>query len=149
MQDAAVRWPLTSATPGLGSNLGPCGLTRRYLAPTPKSPECRGTVNFIACTVGGSRDRPGQAAPDKAASWVSRRAGMMTLCSMAGYSLCAQVQEGPHIMGLIIALLVVWLAFVIVGFVAKALVWLALVGIVLFIATGIYGAFRSRASRTG
>lgn len=74
---------------------------------------------------------------------------MMTLCSMAGYSLCAQVQEGPHIMGLIIALLVVWLAFVIVGFVAKALLWLALVGIVLFIATGIYGAFRSRASRTG
>ncbi|MGB6225409.1 MAG: hypothetical protein WCE78_18310 [Pseudonocardiaceae bacterium] len=52
-------------------------------------------------------------------------------------------------MGLVIALLVVWLAFVIVGFVAKALVWLALVGIVLFIATGIYGAFRSRASRTG
>jgi hypothetical protein len=52
-------------------------------------------------------------------------------------------------MGLIIALLVVWLAFVIVGFVVKALLWLALVGIVLFIATGIYGAFRSRASRTG
>ncbi|HEX4101759.1 MAG TPA: hypothetical protein VHY21_14660 [Pseudonocardiaceae bacterium] len=74
---------------------------------------------------------------------------MMALCSMAGYSLCALVQEGPHIMGLIIALLVVWLAFVIVGFVVKALLWLALVGIVLFIATGIYGAFRSRASRTG
>ncbi len=49
-------------------------------------------------------------------------------------------------MGLIIALLVIWLAFVIVGFVIKALLWLAIVGIVLFIATGIYGAIRSRTS---
>lgn len=49
-------------------------------------------------------------------------------------------------MGLIIALLVIWLAFVIVGFVIKALLWLAIVGIVLFIATGIYGAIRNRTS---
>lgn len=74
---------------------------------------------------------------------------MMTLCSIAGYSRLLAGSGRTKIMGLIIALLVVWLAFVIVGFVAKALLWLALVGIVLFIATGIYGAFRSRASRTG
>ena len=49
-------------------------------------------------------------------------------------------------MGLIIVLLVVWLAFVIVGFAVKALLWLAIVGIVLFVATGIYGASRSRTS---
>jgi hypothetical protein len=49
-------------------------------------------------------------------------------------------------MDLIIALLVVWLAFVIVGFAVKALLWLAIAGIVLFIATGIYGAIRSRTS---
>jgi hypothetical protein len=48
--------------------------------------------------------------------------------------------------GLIIALLVVWLVFVIVGFAIKALLWLAIVGIVLFLATGIYGAVRSRTS---
>jgi predicted cobalt transporter CbtA len=42
-------------------------------------------------------------------------------------------------MGVIIALLVVWLAFVIVGFAIKTLLWLAIVGIVLFVATGIYG----------
>lgn len=47
-------------------------------------------------------------------------------------------------MGLIIALLVIWLVFVIVGFAIKALLWLAIVGIVLFVATGIYGAVRSR-----
>jgi hypothetical protein len=51
-------------------------------------------------------------------------------------------------MGLIIALLIIWLALVIVGFAIKALLWLAIVGIVLFIATGIYGAIRARTSRT-
>jgi predicted cobalt transporter CbtA len=45
-------------------------------------------------------------------------------------------------MGLIIALLALWLVFVIVGFAVKALLWLAIVGIVLFIATGIYGAMQ-------
>lgn len=49
-------------------------------------------------------------------------------------------------MGLIIALLVVWLAFVSVGFAIKALLWLAIVGIVPFVATGIYGAIRARTS---
>jgi hypothetical protein len=49
-------------------------------------------------------------------------------------------------MGLIIALLVIWLALVIVGFAVKALLWLAIVGIVLFVATGIFGAIRRRAS---
>ena len=49
-------------------------------------------------------------------------------------------------MGLIIALLVIWLAFVIVGFAIKALLWLAILGIVLFVATGIYAAIRSRTS---
>jgi hypothetical protein len=42
-------------------------------------------------------------------------------------------------MGLIIALLVIWLAFVIVGFAIKALLWLAIVGLVLFVVTGVYG----------
>lgn len=47
-------------------------------------------------------------------------------------------------MGLIIALLIIWLALVIIGFAIKALLWLAIVGIVLFIATGVYGAIRRR-----
>lgn len=50
-------------------------------------------------------------------------------------------------MGLIIALLVIWLVFIIVGFFIKALLWLAIIGLVLFVATGAYGAIRRRASR--
>ncbi|MGH3831871.1 MAG: hypothetical protein ACRDRS_15730 [Pseudonocardiaceae bacterium] len=50
-------------------------------------------------------------------------------------------------MGLILALLVLWLVFVVVGFAFKALLWLAIVGIVLFIATGVLGALRGRSSR--
>jgi hypothetical protein len=49
-------------------------------------------------------------------------------------------------MGLIIALLVLWLAFAIVGFVIKSLFWLAILGIVLFVATGVFGAMRRRST---
>jgi hypothetical protein len=47
--------------------------------------------------------------------------------------------------GLIVALLVVWLVLVVIGFAVKALFWLAIVGIVLFVATGVVGAIRRRA----
>lgn len=50
-------------------------------------------------------------------------------------------------MGIIIALLVVWLVLVVIGFAVKALLWLAIVGIVLFVITGIVGAVRRRAMR--
>ncbi|MGH3796599.1 MAG: hypothetical protein ACRDSP_17125 [Pseudonocardiaceae bacterium] len=50
-------------------------------------------------------------------------------------------------MGLIIALLVLWLLFVVAGFVIKAVFWLAIIGIVLFIVTGVYGAIRGRRAR--
>jgi hypothetical protein len=49
-------------------------------------------------------------------------------------------------MGLIIALLVLWLAFAIVGFVVKSLFWLVILGIVLFVATGVFGAMRRRST---
>jgi hypothetical protein len=45
-------------------------------------------------------------------------------------------------MGLIIGLLVLWLVLAVVGFVVKSLFWLAIVGIVLFLATAALGAFR-------
>ena len=50
-------------------------------------------------------------------------------------------------MGLIIGLLVLWLVLAVLGFVIKSLFWLAIVGIVLFIATGVWGAMRQRAVR--
>jgi hypothetical protein len=51
---------------------------------------------------------------------------------------------GEISMGVILFLLVLWLALVIIGFAIKALLWLAIAGIVLFVVTGIYGAIRSR-----
>jgi LPXTG-motif cell wall-anchored protein len=42
-------------------------------------------------------------------------------------------------MGLILALLVIWLVLSIVGFAVKGLIWLAMIGLVLFVATGVWG----------
>ena len=50
-------------------------------------------------------------------------------------------------MGLIIGLLVLWLVLVVVGFAVKALLWLAIIGIVLFLLTGVFGAIRGRGRR--
>ncbi|MDQ3906245.1 MAG: hypothetical protein M3300_12595 [Actinomycetota bacterium] len=50
-------------------------------------------------------------------------------------------------MGLIIGLLVLWLVLAVIGFTIKALFWLAIVGLVLFVVTGIFGALRGRALR--
>ena len=47
-------------------------------------------------------------------------------------------------MNLIVALLVVWLILAILGFVIKGLLWLAIIAIVLFLATGIWGWMRRR-----
>jgi hypothetical protein len=46
--------------------------------------------------------------------------------------------------GLIIGLLVLWVALAVVGFAVKSLLWLAVVAVVLFIATGVFGAIRRR-----
>jgi hypothetical protein len=46
--------------------------------------------------------------------------------------------------GLIVLLLVVWVALSVVGFVVKGLVWLAIVGIVLFLATAAVGFVRRK-----
>lgn len=50
-------------------------------------------------------------------------------------------------MTLIIVLLVVWLILAVLGFAIKGLVWLAIIGIVLFVATGVWGFIRRRTSR--
>jgi hypothetical protein len=50
-------------------------------------------------------------------------------------------------MGLIVGLLVLWLIVAVIGFTVKSLLWLAIIGIVLFVATGIVGAVRRRAVR--
>ena len=46
----------------------------------------------------------------------------------------------------IVGLLVIWLAFVVIGFVFKSVLWLAVIGIVLFLGTAAYGAIKRRSS---
>jgi hypothetical protein len=48
-------------------------------------------------------------------------------------------------MGLIVALLVIWLVLAVVGLVLKGLFWLFVIGAILFIATGVFGWIRRRA----
>src|SRR6185312_10876924 len=47
---------------------------------------------------------------------------------------------------LVIVLLMLWLILAIVGFAIKGLLWLAIIGIVLFVGTAAIGAVRRRAS---
>jgi hypothetical protein len=47
-------------------------------------------------------------------------------------------------LGIIGVLLIVWLVLVVLGFVIKGLVWLAIIGIVLFLVTGAFGGTRLR-----
>jgi hypothetical protein len=49
--------------------------------------------------------------------------------------------------GIIIGLLVLWLVLAVVGFAVKSLLWLAILGLILFVATGVIGAMRRRAAR--
>jgi hypothetical protein len=46
------------------------------------------------------------------------------------------------VLGLIALLLIVWLVLAVLGFVIKGLVWLAVVGIILFLATAVIGFVR-------
>jgi hypothetical protein len=55
--------------------------------------------------------------------------------------------EGGGVMGLLVGLLVLWLVLVVIGFTVKALLWLAIVGLVFFVATAVFGAIRGRALR--
>jgi hypothetical protein len=52
------------------------------------------------------------------------------------------------VMGLILLLLVVWIALSVVGFVIKGLVWLAIIGLVLFVATAAFGFLRRKSSNS-
>ena len=47
----------------------------------------------------------------------------------------------------IVVLIVIWLALAVLGFVIKGLFWLAIIGLVLFVATAIFGALQNRSRR--
>jgi len=50
-------------------------------------------------------------------------------------------------LSLVIILLIIWLVLAILGFVIKSLLWLAIVGIILFVITALWGFIR-RGGRT-
>ena len=49
--------------------------------------------------------------------------------------------------GFIVFLLVLWVVLSVIGFTIKGLFWLAIIGIILFVATGVFGYFRRGASK--
>lgn len=49
-------------------------------------------------------------------------------------------------MGLIIGLLVIWIVLSIIGFAVKGMIWLAIIGLILFVATGIWGWVKRKAN---
>ncbi|MFL6143759.1 MAG: hypothetical protein ACJ72N_18090 [Labedaea sp.] len=51
--------------------------------------------------------------------------------------------------GLIVALLVIWLVLSVVGFAVKGLLWLAVIGLVLFVGTAVVGYVRRNAVGRG
>lgn len=63
----------------------------------------------------------------------------------------ADEMGNPVRMGIIVALLLIWLVITVLGFVIKGIFWLAVIGIVLFLATIAYGfvkgLFKSGTSR--
>jgi hypothetical protein len=48
---------------------------------------------------------------------------------------------------LLIVLLVLWLILTVVGFAIKGLLWLAIIGLILFLGTAAIGVIRRRAAR--
>jgi len=46
--------------------------------------------------------------------------------------------------GLILTLLVIWVILAVIGLVVKSLFWLFIVGVILFVITGVFGWFRRR-----
>lgn len=49
-------------------------------------------------------------------------------------------------MGIIITLLIIWLVLSILGFVLEGLIWLAVIGLILFVATVVWGWFKRKAN---
>ncbi|WP_258803066.1 hypothetical protein [Pseudarthrobacter sp. NS4] len=48
-------------------------------------------------------------------------------------------------MGIIITLLIIWLVLSVLGFILEGLLWLAVIGLVLFAATAVWGWMKRRA----
>lgn len=47
-------------------------------------------------------------------------------------------------MGILLAILVIWLVISVIGFVVKSLLWLGIIGVIAFVVTAAIGAFRGK-----
>jgi hypothetical protein len=61
-----------------------------------------------------------------------------------GYATGDRRPKGPDVLGLIVVLLIVWLALIVIGAVIKGLFWLLIIGAVLFVATAAFGWVKRR-----
>lgn len=59
----------------------------------------------------------------------------------------ASRQEAIDVLVLVIVLLVVWLILAVVGFAIEGLMWLAIIGVILFVGTAAIGVVRRKALR--
>ncbi|GEK85428.1 hypothetical protein [Microbacterium aerolatum] len=71
----------------------------------------------------------------------------LTRVSSTGWSGAARHGIMARMWTILIVLLIVWAALSILGFVVKGLLWLALIGIILFLATLVVGFFRQKAGK--
>jgi hypothetical protein len=68
--------------------------------------------------------------------------------SVAGFRLVFRMARTVRVMwAVVVILLVVWAILSIIGFVFHGLLWLAIIGIVLFVGTLIFGILRQRSRR--
>jgi hypothetical protein len=58
----------------------------------------------------------------------------------------SRVQEAA-VLALVVVLLVIWVVLSVLGFVIKGLLWLGIIGVVLFVVTALVGAARRRSVR--
>jgi len=64
--------------------------------------------------------------------------------SAAGVSIPRRPAYGEDMWTVLVILLVAWAVLSVVGFVFEGLLWLAIIGIILFIGTVVFGLVRSR-----
>lgn len=75
--------------------------------------------------------------------------GWRLAVSIASFGCVSEMKRVARIMWtVLLILLVAWVVLSIVGFVFEGLVWLAIIGIVLFVGTLIFGLLRRSAERS-
>lgn len=70
----------------------------------------------------------------------------LSACASTGWAMATCPAHAPPMWILLLLLLVVWAGLTVFGFLVEGLLWLAILGIVLFLATAVVGMLRGRAA---